>query len=305
MTVSSIHPICDRKGGFTVSTLFARARKSRQFPCVSPTLRVSATLTSCALVVLVAATGITSCENNEFARVGDDVCLSCHDGGFAYDATGLKENVHALFGVSCEDCHGPGYLHVRNGGRAGLFIVNPSDAGFQEAYGTCANCHAPIIEKYEESVHFTSQAANCFDCHNIHRNPPHVLPYEDNTLCLSCHAMMGFGSDEAVEFHAGPFHDLDPEGTGEGRCTICHMVPLSQFHQDTGVHSHTFRPVAPIETLEAIEAGVRFPPPNTCAGIAGCHDPNVPGSGSPRDVNDVSNIEVLQNLYGVVGGFQE
>jgi hypothetical protein len=83
------------------------------------------------------------------------------------------------------------------------------------------------------------------------------------------------------------------------------MVPPSQFFQDTGTHSHTFRPVQPIETREAAEAGVRFVPPNTCAGIAGCHDPNVPDSGQPRDVNDLSIVDFLQSGYNLVGGFPE
>ena len=257
------------------------------------------------VVLLVLTTGITSCEDEGFGIVGDNVCLTCHNGQLAHDVSDFSGSVHGNFGVGCEDCHGPGLNHVRNGGRYGLFIENPAGAGFAESYDACARCHAATIAQFESSVHFSGQSANCFDCHNIHKNPPYNAEFIDNTMCLNCHAELGFATIEALDLHIGPFHRADPTGTGLGRCTLCHMVPLTLDMQEFALHGHSFHPVPPIETLEAAGRGVDPLSPNTCAGIAGCHDANVPGSGFPRDINNLDLMEALQNAYTLVGGLDE
>jgi len=46
------------------------------------------------------------------SRVGADTCTTCHAG----IAKGFRHAFHAQQGVECEDCHGPGSLHVNGNG---------------------------------------------------------------------------------------------------------------------------------------------------------------------------------------------
>jgi hypothetical protein len=116
----------------------------------------------------------------------------------------------------------------------------------------------------------------CIDCHDAHgRSGPSSLREEsvrveglavhdaDGTLCLQCHA--GFGSFDALDAEdvqaaadgnnaavaasvtahmadrgmAVGVEAYDPEGTGVGRCTSCHMVSTAT-HRRTGVDAAGF-----------------------------------------------------------------
>jgi hypothetical protein len=107
---------------------------------------------------------------------------------------------------------------------------------------------------------------------------------------------MGFGNDEAIEAHT--HHPVDPDGTSASRCTKCHLVPLegSGPGVENVPHEHSLLTVAPLRSIEAIDAGVIPVPANSCAGIAGCHD----GSVSTAPVFDVENRAtdiLLQALF--------
>jgi predicted CXXCH cytochrome family protein len=214
----------------------------------------------CCLIAVVAV-GLAGCEGPGY--VGTDTCLACHNGKEAADMREYLESAHAFFDKGCEECHGPGALHVRNGGRYGLFIKVPDQ-------DLCARCHAAEVSGFKDSLHFKQQEMDCFDCHDPHSKLETLRPFTDNQLCLQCHAYQGFATEADIEAHT--FHSYDPTGTGASRCVLCHMVPGQRVDQDAGLHFHTMNPVPPVESNLA---GTSPAPPNSCSGITGCHDGTV------------------------------
>ncbi len=231
------------------------------------------------------------------ATVGTGVCIACHDGRSATDQLDFLVSQHA--GIECEACHGPGYVHVRNGGRGGRFIKNPAKESFANAYRLCTACHAEQVAGFLASGHGQKQAATCHDCHDVHapggarRNP------NNNEMCLTCHAPFGFSDSAAIEAHT-MYHPNDPGGTGASRCISCHMPPLDAILQADGPHDHTLATIPPIRSNEAAQAGAVPTPPNSCSGIAGCHDGSVPGA-PIFDVDNFTFNGILQSLYEQVG----
>jgi len=327
------------------------------------------------LFVAGAGVGLSGCPGGGFWEVGTHVCLSCHDGRSAPDQSGFVESPHAE--MDCEACHGPGYLHVRNGGRGGLFINGLEDEP-SEQVALCAQCHEAAVDGYRQGAHAVQGAAVCGDCHDVHAaqdnaaascstchsqraasfaesghallyglscgdcHSLHAVPQDDdaqlcqtchggetagyrqsghaqeaggatcadchavhgpdsawpsytnNDVCLQCHAGLGFSTATAVEAHTR--HPVDPEGTGASRCVGCHLPPLRRTEQEAGPHDHTLFTLPPITSNEAADAGVMPVPPNSCAGIAGCHD----GTVARAPVFDVDNADMnvtLQAIY--------
>jgi len=214
----------------------------------------------CCLAAVVAIV-LAGCEGPGY--VGTDTCLRCHNGKLAPDKREYLKSAHAFFEKGCEECHGPGALHVRNGGRYGLFI---KEAGMD----VCAKCHEAEVSGFKDSLHFTQQDMDCFDCHDPHSKLETLRPFTDNQLCLQCHAYQGFATQADIEAHT--FHSYDPTGTGASQCVLCHMVPGQREDQDAGLHFHSMKPVPPIESNLA---GTTPAPPNSCSGITGCHDGTV------------------------------
>ncbi|GEM_PF-868198 len=140
---------------------------------------------------------------------------------------------------------------------------------------SCFSCHDPHSETQEEQI-ITSRTDNDDDNITIQTS------VDNNTLCLSCHAedspfasvtnemVRDVASDtvsdtlkNAVLDHMGEEAVMrdedeityDPEGTGVGRCTKCHMPKTAKTAAnwdddaagfDKGqIHSHTFRAIFP------------------------------------------------------------
>lgn len=306
------------------------------------------------LVVAVGSLGFGSCRTQK--TVGTATCIACHNGVSAPDKTEFLDSAHR--NIQCELCHGPGFDHVRNAGRMGLFIDNPGDLPFADSYQLCQTCHEENVEGYLLTLHAAEEAASCHTCHDVHtdnglvfneptgglfdttgyeslcgtchevqvddfllshhslekvagcRNchdlhAPEALSQSavDNTICLQCHAspVLGFVDEETIDRHTGGFHPVDPTGSGASRCIGCHMPPLQQAGQPRVPHDHTNFTVPPLASNEAADMGILPVPPNSCAGVMGCHDPDSPGTGSPRDVNNLALNETLQPLYESIG----
>ncbi len=246
--------------------------------------------------------GAQGCQQIGNSTVGDATCLACHDGRLAPDRSDFLESLHRAEEVRCEDCHGEGFQHARIGGRGGLFIDALNDRPVGEAHLICVECHEEPAAAFLRSGHAELEVATCVDCHDVHSASGLTQPEEDNSLCLQCHETLGFPNDFATDFHTAPFHPVDPVGSGASRCSSCHMPQLEQMTPRGGARDHTLFTVPPSFTLEAAAAGVVPVPPNSCAGVMGCHDPAVPGSGPPRDVNDLALVESLIPLYERLGG---
>lgn len=223
--------------------------------------------------------------------VGTNTCLGCHDGISSPDVQGYRENIHYAMGVGCEDCHGPGALHVRNSGRLGLFITNPRAGSFEASYGTCAGCHANTVGQFLQSGHAIEQLLTCYDCHEFHRADSWVLPFQDNRICLQCH-LDRFPDDAAITAHT--HHPNEPE-TAASRCVACHMQPQQRGpNQQAGHFNHSLNPVEPLFSNAAMDAGVFPAPANSCSGVVGCHDGSNPRSPFRNPDNRRTNEEVQQ-----------
>ena len=90
-------------------------------------------------------------------------CAACH----ADRAKKVAAGVHAH--VSCEICHAPLGLHVRDGARVAAMRVDRS-------YGLCARCHRKLDGRpakfpqvvLEQHVQGALGADACLDCHDPH-----------------------------------------------------------------------------------------------------------------------------------------
>lgn len=265
-----------------------------------PTIFAKRPLTQLCLVgSALCLLGVGSCQTKQ-QFVGTAVCLQCHDGVLAPDQFQFLTSTHYEQGIECEDCHGAGFLHVRAGGRGGVFIDALREP-VAEAHLSCIECHAGPTQGFLQSEHFLRETLSCADCHQVHATPTLTAPEEDNSLCLQCHEFLEFPDDAAVNFHTFDFHPVDPTGSGASRCAPCHMPQLEQQMPRGGPRSHSLRTVPPSATVEAFQMGVIPVPPNSCAGVAGCHDPAFPFSGPARDVNDIQLVESLQPLYELIG----
>ena len=219
-------------------------------------------------------------------------CADCHQS----DYDGFLESRHAATeAASCIDCHD---VH-RPGGfpfdtEEGLPL---NSAQYAES---CAECHAAEVSDTAMSVHGQFEIATCATCHDMHIADTFPQSPEDNSLCLQCH-QYNLPDDAAVDFHTGGFHPVDPTGSGASRCVGCHMLPHSAAGDILVSSDHSLFTVAPEVSNDAIEAGVVPVPPNTCGGVIGCHDPGVPGSGSPHDHTNTGQNSVFQVLYESIG----
>lgn len=246
------------------------------------------------LVLGLFATGCPLSQDPRVGYVGTSTCLGCHNGFSAPDVSEYRASTHFAEGVGCEDCHGPGAVHVRLAGRGGLAIVNPQEGGYAVSYGACAACHADTVGQFLRSGHAEQQLLTCYDCHTLHRENAWYLPFEDNRICLSCHGKTDFPDDAAVVAHT--FHKNKPTAKSS-LCVGCHMTPLSRGPgQADGHFDHSLIPREPVFSNLAIEAGVSPAPANTCGGVNGCHD----GSNDEAPLFDIDNPlinNVLQRQY--------
>lgn len=222
-----------------------------------------------------------------------DVCAECH----AEETAGFLATDHAGASISCHVCHD---VHKR-----GAMLFSSPNRTLLQHVGydrLCSECHQVQTEQYELSAHFALPELTCAVCHNMHVPRTFTAPAETNALCLQCHQSraLGFTSVEIVDAHTGPFHPVDPAGSGSSRCTQCHLPPVAAALPE-GPSDHTLATVPPAVTVDAIENNVAFIPANSCAGVMGCHDSAVPSSGMPHDVTSVAENAMLQALYEMIG----
>lgn len=121
---------------------------------------------------------------------------------------------------------------------------------------------------------------NCYKCHSPHKiinNLPHQLKLsnDSNHVCIQCHTNFGtLGNPDIAAITSHTKHSYDPLNNnntgGSSRCSKCHMakVAITAFAYD--IHSHNWKVVRPVKTLEKL--GVSSPTLgmlNSCA--ASCH----------------------------------
>jgi hypothetical protein len=63
-------------------------------------------------------------------------CVSCHVTGYDKPGGSTVTHTERLRDVQCEDCHGPGSLHVRDPNKIGMIVASPKT-------DVCVGCHHP------------------------------------------------------------------------------------------------------------------------------------------------------------------
>jgi len=145
--------------------------------------------------------------------VGSKQCAQCHTDITDHFATASHARLVTTGSnakdTGCENCHGPGSLHVKAGGGAGT-IINP-----RKSPETCFQCHLDKRGQFSlpHSHPVLAGKVSCVDCHNPHegraiKGSGAALESENET-CTKCHTAQ-----------KGPFvfvHNAMKEG-----CTACH-----------------------------------------------------------------------------------
>lgn len=93
--------------------------------------------------------GYKEFNNNRFSRYVSSMCFSCHNGHMSKveEANNRYENIH--MGIGCEDCHGPGELHIKQFKDKKLnnlpdylmTTVNPVKLSPERRNDVCLQCH--------------------------------------------------------------------------------------------------------------------------------------------------------------------
>lgn len=76
-------------------------------------------------------------------------CEGCHVTGLGITRNAKGEFISSSkeMGISCESCHGPGELHVSEGGGNARHIVNPKYLATDRGNEVCGQCHIRVINK--------------------------------------------------------------------------------------------------------------------------------------------------------------
>ena len=156
-------------------------------------------------------------------------CGSCHTTGYNYDPETHMYDMPGLIGmweeegIQCEECHGPGSLHVQEPIRAKMIVDRSSEAcgechyrgaeGVVEASGGFIKHH----EQYEEMLTSPHASLECVACHNPHQSvkfaEPEVNPNKGlRNTCTNCH--FDQTNSEAHEANGVT-------------CVDCHMAPMA------------------------------------------------------------------------------
>ena len=161
-------------------------------------------------------------------------CGNCHTTG--YSLTGNQDNKPGIVGtweeksIGCEACHGPGSVHVANGGGKGVGILK------NDSSALCGNCHTrgadntKIMskdgfvehhEQYPEFLNSPHKNQTCVTCHNPHKGV-HVgqtNPTEGagiKTQCATCHAQQN------ADFTGSTMQKANV------KCIDCHMPKIGK-----------------------------------------------------------------------------
>ena len=189
--------------------------------------------------------------------------------------------------------------------------------------------HQQMID-FKRSHHY-GNSMDCTSCHDLHQAPGDhqvrdqievtgadsnplsiTTSNDDNTLCLACHAAIegpfsaitkemvadAAANNEAigavVSLHTN--HAYDPDGSGESRCSKCHMPKTMKSAIPHDIHSHTFEVILPEKTLNMTyqnQGGM----PNSCA--LSCHNKSNPWNITDLDNsvwNESTDIELAAEL---------
>jgi DmsE family decaheme c-type cytochrome len=133
----------------------------------------------------------------EAAIVGSQVCLGCHADQAAKFAQTLMGKIGKVRKgtMECENCHGPGSLHVKAGGGrgvGGIISFRPDDASrsAKDNNAICLNCHERGDRTYWNGSTHQVRDLMCTNCHTVMRSVStkyQLRKITEMEVCFQCH----------------------------------------------------------------------------------------------------------------------
>lgn len=152
---------------------------------------------------------------------GSDVCTTCH----AEIAKDYRHAFHAQQGVECEQCHGPGSLHVEGGGDV-TKIISLRQRSANDANGVCLSCHArdANLRNWMAGPH-ASNHLRCTECHQTHNYNAKGETRSDGSLDVMTPARVGNVESLVPEAKA----IMQPRWQANDACLKCHQTERGQM----------------------------------------------------------------------------
>ncbi|QDU91371.1 Tetratricopeptide repeat protein [Pirellulimonas nuda] len=228
----------------------------------------------------------------------NSTCAICHSTNLQKNYDLATDSYHTTFdeiNVSCEECHGPGSLHVELAGANSLFWDRRHGYGLARLKSldstvqieTCAKCHSrrvdvhpdfrpgsPLLDAYEPALlnaglyHADGQIQ---DEVYVYGSFAQSKMHTKGVRCTDCHNPHSLktkfeGNPLCLQCHEPgkydtPLHHHHPAGSDGAQCVECHM-PATNYMVVDPRRDHSIRNPRPDFTVE-------FGIPNACNN---CHD---------------------------------
>jgi DmsE family decaheme c-type cytochrome len=184
---------------------------------------LSAALSLSSLLTLAAAQSPPA--GSSAGYVGSEACKDCHEDIYkAYLASshGRAEQDAGVLAEkqSCENCHGPGSLHVNAGGDKAdpgfATIRRPDKMAAADVNALCQKCHDTGEQLYWDHGAHARKGLSCVQCHSMHSAKDHKAQLKTERVsdtCLGCHRSKKIGAFKSAHM---------PVREGGMECTSCH-----------------------------------------------------------------------------------
>ena len=166
--------------------------------------------------------------NAEYAPMGEQTCLKCHDRA-PIDATSIFKTPHGVKGDSrspmaangCETCHGPSAAHYKSTPAAGqkraapaVVFKGPGASPVEVRNQVCLECHENGLRMNWQGSQHDSNLVACTNCHTVHVvKDPILVKSTQPEKCFTCHA------DRRADAFKFSHHPVEE---GKVVCSDCH-----------------------------------------------------------------------------------